>query len=247
MTKAIVTSCKDCKWATWTDKTQVGCAFGLIDKFNEAGIKVLEAYDQEKEFYVINRICVYSRHNSQIIDRDTVEKQIQVKYQVIIHLENHDIELFIQCITSLMSQDIIPQHITVIRPYNLDVQPFKYTKILATTNIPWRFQETVEPNLTSGDLTDLAIDINIFPYYLVLNKPLNVPLNFSTELNDLVNVKFTVFSHLKGNNVELIPSIYHKQLGGNSFKPIEQKMQEDNILCTKLYYIRDLIPCMSNL
>lgn len=48
------TSCKDCIFAIYDDKTQIGCEDDRINKFKDS---VIEAYDDDKEFYVIDRIC----------------------------------------------------------------------------------------------------------------------------------------------------------------------------------------------
>lgn len=48
----IHTCCKECVFAKYNDKTQVGCHLNYVEQFDKSS--VLEAYDDEKEFYVIN-------------------------------------------------------------------------------------------------------------------------------------------------------------------------------------------------
>jgi hypothetical protein len=55
------TSCKNCLFAVYTDKTQTGCIANRIEKF---GNEVIEAYDDSKEFYVIDRLCNLFRSES---------------------------------------------------------------------------------------------------------------------------------------------------------------------------------------
>ena len=50
------TSCKDCKFAIYEGKTQTGCEAGRAEIYMEKGM-ALEAYDKDKEFYVINTLC----------------------------------------------------------------------------------------------------------------------------------------------------------------------------------------------
>jgi len=52
------TSCKECLFATYDGKTQTGCEANRIAKFEDY---VIEAYDDEKEFYVIDCLCNYHR------------------------------------------------------------------------------------------------------------------------------------------------------------------------------------------
>lgn len=47
------TSCKHCVFAIYDNKTQTGCEADRIKKFDD----IIEAYDNDREFYVINRLC----------------------------------------------------------------------------------------------------------------------------------------------------------------------------------------------
>jgi hypothetical protein len=55
------TSCKNCIFAIYDNITQVGCEQNRLEKF---GNDVIEAYDTEKEFYLINRVCNTFRNNT---------------------------------------------------------------------------------------------------------------------------------------------------------------------------------------
>lgn len=51
------TSCKDCVFAEYEDITQVSCQADRLKFFGD----IIEAYDNDKEFYVINDVCTYYR------------------------------------------------------------------------------------------------------------------------------------------------------------------------------------------
>jgi len=53
--RKLQTSCKNCTFAIYNELTQTGCSADRIEKFNKSDI--IEAYDNEKEFYVINNFC----------------------------------------------------------------------------------------------------------------------------------------------------------------------------------------------
>lgn len=53
----LYTSCKGCKFAVYDEKTQTGCRADQIKRFGKENI--IEAYDNESEFYVIKTICPY--------------------------------------------------------------------------------------------------------------------------------------------------------------------------------------------
>ncbi len=246
----IVTNCKLCKWAQFMDggRHQYNCEFGLIRKYEKAGVNVIAAYDEEKEFFVIDRMCLYSRPIGSPKTKEEVINEVKVNYQIIYLLteKDLDIEHFSFCLNSFLDQEIKPRHITIIRPFDLDVQPFKYTKLLSKTNIVWRYQDSINPELSYDDLIDIAIDANAYPYYVRLCKSSHLPKEFSTEFNKLVNDDFKIFAYLfdHSRSIEIGTTIYHKQLGGNAFKPLRDKIWEDKELSNIIFKANDTIPCL---
>lgn len=80
----IQTNCKDCLFAIYNDKTQVSCAANRITLFGDDAI---EAYDDEKEFYVINRFCNYYRKttwNNGEIDFEKLKKETDIPFDLFI-------------------------------------------------------------------------------------------------------------------------------------------------------------------
>lgn len=80
---AVKTSCKNCAFAIYENNTQIDCAFGRIEKFKDS---VTEAYDNEKEFYLIDRLCTYFRdkkwgYNDN--DKDRVKEESAASFDVI--------------------------------------------------------------------------------------------------------------------------------------------------------------------
>lgn len=55
------TSCKECVCAIYDGNTQTGCIAGRVDKIANK----FEAYDEDKEFYVIEQLCNYYRDNKE--------------------------------------------------------------------------------------------------------------------------------------------------------------------------------------
>ena len=60
--RKLQTSCKNCTFAIYDGITQTGCSANRIEKFDQSDI--IEAYDNEKEFYVINKFCNLYRSQS---------------------------------------------------------------------------------------------------------------------------------------------------------------------------------------
>lgn len=84
------TSCKSCVFAEYAENTQTNCAFGRIDKFRTNN-KVIEAYDNEKEFYVISGLCNLNRQhhwNDGVADKDKAFAESSLTYKVYIDCTN---------------------------------------------------------------------------------------------------------------------------------------------------------------
>jgi hypothetical protein len=56
------TSCKHCTFAIYEGQTQTSCKADRIESFRRHG-NLIEAYDEEKEFYVISRLCNLATHD----------------------------------------------------------------------------------------------------------------------------------------------------------------------------------------
>lgn len=78
------TSCKDCVFAIYENNTQVSCGFDRINKFKDS---VIEAYDDDKEFYVIKKFCNLYRNNkwnNGVPDKEKAKIESSINYDVFI-------------------------------------------------------------------------------------------------------------------------------------------------------------------
>jgi uncharacterized protein YeeX (DUF496 family) len=88
------TSCKNCVFATYRDNTQIGCLHDRIHSLKsmetENNCYVTEAYDDEKEFFVVNRFCNMYRDkikwNNGIPDTIKAQDESKVTFNVIVDL-----------------------------------------------------------------------------------------------------------------------------------------------------------------
>lgn len=84
------TACKNCLFAEYEGDTQTGCAAGRIKKYQDNHM-VIEAYDNEKEFFVIKGICNLVRQDSWNDGKADVSKaleEIKPKFSIIIDGNN---------------------------------------------------------------------------------------------------------------------------------------------------------------
>lgn len=94
----IDTSCKDCVFAIYDGDTQVECFAGRLEKFKKDDA-VTEAYDNEKEFYVIRRLCNLNRTDKQ---GDELRKELTER----LHEIAVTYELIIDCSKGIKEQDV---------------------------------------------------------------------------------------------------------------------------------------------
>ena len=82
------TSCKSCSFAVYEEKTQTDCLHNRISKFKE---DVIAAYDDDKEFFVINRKCNFYRHkdwNDGKPEIDKAVKESSISFDLLIDCDN---------------------------------------------------------------------------------------------------------------------------------------------------------------
>lgn len=72
----LTTSCKECVFAEYEEKTQTGCKTGRLDKYREKGVDIIEAEDlEENEFFVIESWCNHYRDKDWAESKDISEDQ----------------------------------------------------------------------------------------------------------------------------------------------------------------------------
>ena len=83
------TACKNCLFAVYDENTQVGCQLGRLKKWQDQ-FKVIDAYDDDKEFYVIKGICNTVREvtwNNGVADQGKVREEVRPKFDLILDVE----------------------------------------------------------------------------------------------------------------------------------------------------------------
>lgn len=85
----IETSCKPCIFAEWDGDEQVGCKASILEELKEQDI--VECYDDEKKFFVLNRLCTGFRPtswNDSVADVDKMKEESTVSFSIVIFCEN---------------------------------------------------------------------------------------------------------------------------------------------------------------
>jgi len=125
--KGMHSPCKNCVFAKYEGITQTDCRLGLIDRYKQTDfIDILEAYDEEKEFYIINgKKCAGYREQNYFESRklqDTsieektkyIQNTLKLKYLAIIDCKNRTPEQLYDILTEMSKANVKPHMIMVV-------------------------------------------------------------------------------------------------------------------------------------
>lgn len=159
---AIHTPCKKCVFAKYENNTQTDCFLGYIDKYKNNQTEILEAYDEDKEFYIINnKKCIGYRENSWFDKRNlseaTIEEKIakyqesnHVHYVAVINLYNLSMDELKNIYDNLSNCKIQPQKIVLVRYLHNKNFPYKSIENIfekGRLNTSWRIQTMLDENI----------------------------------------------------------------------------------------------------
>lgn len=197
----IHTPCKKCIFAVYDGKTQTDCYMGKIDEFKKRNIEVLEVYDDNQEFFVINKKRCLSFRDKTWLDNKVslsleeskvlVQQENLIKYIAVIYLENNTtLEHFTSLVVSLMNQKIPPKGIMIVRnqyeKYAISIK--EITPILNGTNIHWRLQNFIDESMTNDHKIKAIIkSAPLDRFYYLIYPSKYIDNNFSEIINNFID------------------------------------------------------------
>lgn len=213
---SIHTPCKNCVFATYNQNTQYGCGLNYLDKYKADNL-VLEAYDDEKEFYIINdKKCIGYRENSWFdkfnMGDSSMEEKIQkfyetnkLHYLAIINLRRMTLSEFDDICSQISKSNIEPQKIIFIR-HQENSKNFSYQSIeniLKAHNIKykWRIQSMLDASISDREVLHNIITINPkYRFILNVDDHTNQVENMLIQTNKIVHHDLDQFSVLSTND-----------------------------------------------
>ncbi len=223
------TSCKECVFATYEEHTQTGCRFGRVEKFRQKGVEVVEAMDEEREFFVIRTRCHIHRHKKSPwamkvpgrdrmqVARDEVEIEL---HAIIVMLAEHTVEDVKKTVDSLLVQTVGLQKGTIV--VNRDgIKPSQVRELVPEY---WRVQFIMEREADGGHISvgrcvDHAVDSSTADYYAVFSPGYEVPNDYVQAIDRALNDDLERFVLLEPNEAGqglLVQLRIHNYYGGNA-------------------------------
>ena len=187
------TTCKDCIFATYKDITQIDCSMNRLDTFRHLGYEIIEAYDHDREFYVIKKkTCPYKRTKKwkyydadEKDQREKIADEIRIRYKAIV-VHNGNLDDLLLTVHSLLQQSIKPSNIVVILQESFKEHRLAILGELKTIDIPWRI-ENIKDEIEYWRAVDFAVMNRPQRYYAVFNAGCNIPL----DMFEIINYKIS--------------------------------------------------------
>lgn len=195
------TPCKKCVFAKYDNITQVGCLLNYIEAYKKQNIEILEVFDDELEFFVINnKKCTGYRENTWFtkygLENASIEEKIakfkelnKLDYFIVVNLidtEHTDLQLK-QLSSEIAGLDIKPQKIIFVRyrttalKYDYDYV-IKFLKDAELNKCPWKIQTMEDDNALYEHTLHNIITLNKFPRFV-----LSIKIGEEFNINNMVN------------------------------------------------------------
>ncbi len=253
------TVCKTCIFAKYEGTTQMGCSMNMLDNAKNAGVTVLECYDEEKEFYVMPEVqCMCMRPIGWVLNRpkdeweDAVNKELEIPARAIVLMQIDTTEQEIKrSIADLSDQILKPNDVTVIRPHdNKLVTPLTLANALGTGGFNhWKVENIMDRERLERNAINLVLHTRTHTYTACFRAGKQIPAGFFKTLNDKIIYHFFNFGILTNNNDKfgdepihgiVFPHVVWANYG-NDIRTLENCLKDDECQ-DKIFQTRQIIP-----
>lgn len=227
---------------------QIGCFAGRLEQFEDNGVEIEEAYNEEENYYVIkNKVCSMYRTKGWTAKQKTIsipewirlaEEEIvgrMVDVVVLVHSYNskEEIEGFLHILDNQSWGHVANVHLMLtdtMDSYSVKLVPSEYIKMLSKHNFKWKFHHIVDKNMSYGDMINRVGDKCTSFYYAVFQPDFPLPTDFIEKLFDRTYRKLKAFSIAEPAGFFsglIIQSKAHRVVQGNGHeKSAEWKIRE---------------------
>lgn len=205
-----LTSCKDCVLAVYDGNTQTSCLANRINKIDH-----IEAYDDDKEFFVVERFCNYYRNkdgdfyiNNGKPDIDKIRSESYVTFNLMI-LCNHIDQEYYDYILNLYNE--------INKSYDKNKIDIHFLYTIASreqVNLIKDLRSLTQNSFVTfyGDKTfwHNTLIRSTKSYHLVIDKDSRVDLSICQDINNLINEEMLKLIVIKNNDTYAISNLAYK-------------------------------------
>ena len=241
------TSCKKCVFAKYKKNTQTGCSLQRLEEYKKNGLNIIEGYDEEKEFFIVDGgQCNFYHDAEWAKDKKSLKKEAKkacfIECQAIV-IANDNWNDLVLTLKTLVHQHLYS--IVVIKPFGCILDSESIINKLKSIKIPhWKLQSVQSNTDTIENSIDIVVDFSPCAYYIVFQAGFSVPPKLIDRLSEDIN-SFTLtcvalLPNSTNNGFFMITSI-HNILLGNSDGLLIDKLKNDEELKNLVLPITDKI------
>lgn len=215
----IHTPCKDCVFAKYQDNTQIDCALSYISKYKSKNIEILEAYDDNKEFYIVNgKKCIGYRENKWFDQFDLKDSSIEDKikkfheinsldYLLVVDLKNINLEQLEDLLSQTKNLEFKPKKLIIVRYADNIGFPYEVLKNLLDTyaiGYKWRIQTVLDPLSIYDNILKNIISLNSHRFIVSVTQHNTDLINLIKHTNQVVHHDLDQFNIISNHNKSCI-------------------------------------------
>lgn len=213
------TTCQSCVFAVYDGNDQVGCQHGVLERFEKAGASIKDVPYEGKISKIIDRVCMYRRHEG--FSGDVLKEVIPKTNFVVVHsgpMEN--LANTVRSIHSLPDFSSSCKKIVVCTDsFNMEMVRFCDENI----SCEYEIVKVIE-NLYNGIVYDEAFRRCTNGYICFVKSGDSVP-DIISVLNKAINVDMKRIVAVCGE-VQIYSAILYKFLKGNKVKDVREKIED---------------------
>lgn len=247
------TACKRCVFAQYDRDTQIGCVAGRIDLFKSKGYEVIDAIDDDKEFWVIrDSKCMMGRTeewapyvkdpNQDLIS--LARKEISIKCVAIVYVdESTTLEDVITTQNALTIQNLPPTQIVYLHKAGVTtLRPSIYRKVYENVEllIPYRTEVILDESLGRQQCIELVRGQlkKKTTHYVVFNAGFAPHTDFLYNLDYLINDQLekivAVLPDEQGNGLCMLKGLAYSKVEDDIETQDDTDMQEFTCPMTRI-------------
>ena len=206
--KFMDTACKYCIFSEKQGNLQTGCKYGNLEKFKNAGCEIIEAEDQDEQFFVIkNRLCMALRRSpwgESLSDEEKINKvrkdiTTRITCILVVKETENNIENIVKTFKSAIAQKIKFQNIHFILEKKSSIKIGSLMNAIKPIecDIQWFVKQMVHDDFSFKDGIDEIVEKEKSVFSAIFFSGFSIPEDFVQSIDKSINDDLNRFIMLK--------------------------------------------------